>query len=278
MLKFFRKIRYDLMEKKSTSSKASAGTKTGSPAEASAKAGKPANRTGKYLKYAIGEIMLVMIGILLALQINNWNEHRKNNIIEQNTLESLKSDLESALVQLDVKLKQNRGFRFLDSILLDVIHFKKDISTDSLEKLTLRHIFSPGFDPELGTLNEILSTGKMEVIQNRTLRKHISTWNKYMDELKEVDAKLAHYDLQVKDPLYSKHLPYKNLIPSHLSYYDKNYQPPKSNFEWNSKALLQNKEFENMLANYMIYSTYQYHRLLDIKRNINEMIMLIDDD
>ncbi|NNC44454.1 MAG: hypothetical protein HKN99_01055 [Winogradskyella sp.] len=50
MIKFFRKIRYNLMEQ---------------------------NKTGKYFKYAIGEIILVVIGILIALQINNWNEQRK---------------------------------------------------------------------------------------------------------------------------------------------------------------------------------------------------------
>lgn len=52
MIKFFRKIRYNLME-------------TG--------------KTGKYLKYAIGEIILVVIGILIALSINNWNEQKKEN-------------------------------------------------------------------------------------------------------------------------------------------------------------------------------------------------------
>jgi len=50
MIKFFRKIRYDLMEK---------------------------NKTGRYLKYALGEIVLVVIGILIALSINSWNENRK---------------------------------------------------------------------------------------------------------------------------------------------------------------------------------------------------------
>ena len=50
--KIFRKIRYDLME---------------------------INKTGKYFKYAIGEIILVVIGILLALQINNWNEKTKQD-------------------------------------------------------------------------------------------------------------------------------------------------------------------------------------------------------
>ena len=39
--------------------------------------GRSASRTGRYLKYSIGEIVLVVIGILIALQINNWNEKRK---------------------------------------------------------------------------------------------------------------------------------------------------------------------------------------------------------
>lgn len=66
MIKFFRKIRYDLMEK---------------------------NKTGKYLKYAIGEIVLVVIGILIALQINNWNELRKTKEKEKVILKEIISDL-----------------------------------------------------------------------------------------------------------------------------------------------------------------------------------------
>jgi hypothetical protein len=54
------------------------------------------NKTGKYLKYAIGEIVLVVIGILIALQINNWNENRKAHISQKvlltNFLEDLKAD------------------------------------------------------------------------------------------------------------------------------------------------------------------------------------------
>ena len=52
MIKFFRKIRYQLLGE---------------------------GKTGKYLKYAIGEIVLVVIGVLIALSINNWNEHKKFN-------------------------------------------------------------------------------------------------------------------------------------------------------------------------------------------------------
>ena len=72
MIKFFRKIRYDLMEK---------------------------NKTANYLKYAIGEIVLVVIGILIALQINNWNEERKDQLRLKNhyleLLNELNNDKES---------------------------------------------------------------------------------------------------------------------------------------------------------------------------------------
>ena len=51
------------------------------------------NKTGKYLKYAIGEIVLVVFGILIALQINNWNENRKAEAKERKLLIELKDDL-----------------------------------------------------------------------------------------------------------------------------------------------------------------------------------------
>ncbi|MGB5481605.1 MAG: DUF6090 family protein, partial [Eudoraea sp.] len=66
MIKFFRKIRQNLLME---------------------------NKTGKYFKYAIGEIVLVVIGILIALQINNWNESSKQRIEEVRLLEKVSIDL-----------------------------------------------------------------------------------------------------------------------------------------------------------------------------------------
>ena len=74
MIKFFRKIRQNLLSE---------------------------GKTGKYFKYAIGEIVLVMIGILLALQVNNWNEERKNTSIRKSYLENLKVDLKKDLENLE---------------------------------------------------------------------------------------------------------------------------------------------------------------------------------
>ena len=68
MIKFFRKIRLELMNQ---------------------------NKMGKYFKYAIGEIILVVIGILIALQINNWNEDKNLQNKEQALLIKLKEDLKT---------------------------------------------------------------------------------------------------------------------------------------------------------------------------------------
>ena len=59
------------------------------------------NRFSKYLVYAIGEIVLVVIGILIALQLNNWNEVRKIRIQEIKTLKELRSDLLQNINDID---------------------------------------------------------------------------------------------------------------------------------------------------------------------------------
>jgi hypothetical protein len=50
-------------------------------------------KTAKYLKYVLGEIALVMIGIILALQINNWNEERKSKSFEREMLAQIRTNL-----------------------------------------------------------------------------------------------------------------------------------------------------------------------------------------
>ena len=81
MIKFFRKLRQNLLSE---------------------------NKFSRYLLYALGEIVLVVIGILIALQINNWNEARKQNAYEDQLLLQLKKDLEFNVkdIQLNISLQK----------------------------------------------------------------------------------------------------------------------------------------------------------------------------
>ena len=62
------------------------------------------NKTGKYFKYAIGEIFLVVIGILIALQINQWNENRKENNALKTLTENLNNEFQKNLKELEIDL------------------------------------------------------------------------------------------------------------------------------------------------------------------------------
>ena len=68
------------------------------------KTGKPALPAGRYLKYAIGEIILVVIGILIALSINNWNEARKEKFNEAKILKTLNEEFLENKITLDSTL------------------------------------------------------------------------------------------------------------------------------------------------------------------------------
>ena len=116
MIKFFRKIRYDLMEK---------------------------NKTGKYFKYAIGEIVLVVIGILIALQINNWNEKRKDRINESVLYSRIVTDLQADENRINVYINY---YKLDKSILNNIYQETQGISVNdslfSYSTLRAAQIFS----------------------------------------------------------------------------------------------------------------------------------------
>jgi hypothetical protein len=76
------------------------------------------NKTGKYLKYAIGEIVLVVIGILIALQINSWNDERKAKIVENNFFANVLLDLEKDNEKLNYYSRfHKKRIQYLDTLL-----------------------------------------------------------------------------------------------------------------------------------------------------------------
>lgn len=79
-------------------------------------------KTAIYFKYAIGEIVLVVIGILIALQINNWNEHQKSIKKEAEVIVSLKQEITSNINDLEKTLKINESFIIKTDSLLEILN------------------------------------------------------------------------------------------------------------------------------------------------------------
>jgi hypothetical protein len=155
----------------------------------------------KYLKYALGEILLVVVGILIALQINNWNENRKKQNLEKHYLNRLISDLQADIQEIDITVQFAResivigndilelvGYHYLpelvstkDTNVVAFIHtaFKTEESDVTEENIgsSIGLLFDERIvDMNDFTYNELISTGNFEAIRNPDLRKDLTKY------------------------------------------------------------------------------------------------------
>ena len=127
------------------------------------------NRSSKYTLYAIGEIFLVVIGILIALQINNWNETKQEDAITQKYYDGFISDLEKDRVLLDnlttVRKKQSASAKALVSMI--------ETGAYDLDEFYNHYYFLfpfYRFVPNSNTLEEVLNSSHLRFITDETLK------------------------------------------------------------------------------------------------------------
>ena len=141
-------------------------------------------KTARYLKYAIGEIVLVMIGILLALQVNNWNTNRLNKKLEKKTLMGFKGDLilQQQITQNQIN-KEAFFMAYADSC-LNMVASKIDATRLSLllDTLSVRLTFVAN----KVTFNNIATPDKTTVISNADLHKEIVNYYQFLDYTESV--------------------------------------------------------------------------------------------
>jgi hypothetical protein len=131
------------------------------------------NKTGRYLKYAIGEILLVVIGILIALSLNNLKEKNTLRNQELDTLKQLKEEFKANLTQLDEKISMRKAMIHAGTTLLNYHDDPNLIHLDSVAIYLARSSVAPTFDP---ITNDLISGGRLYLIQNLELRSKLSKW------------------------------------------------------------------------------------------------------
>ncbi|WP_296383053.1 DUF6090 family protein [Winogradskyella sp.] len=155
MIKFFRKIRQKLLSE---------------------------NKFSKYLLYAIGEIILVVIGILIALQINTWNELRKKEDLEKQVLKSLFQEIDKDRIMLnDIDNQYKNDLRYL-TYFSNLIWKDKHSMEDAL---TLNEYRGPAFrdvNPNRITYDEMISTGKLYYLSSQNLVNNIINYYELMED------------------------------------------------------------------------------------------------
>jgi nitroimidazol reductase NimA-like FMN-containing flavoprotein (pyridoxamine 5'-phosphate oxidase superfamily) len=155
------------------------------------------NKTGRYLKYAIGEIVLVMIGILLALQVNNWNNNRELKKEELKVIKSLHNEFSENLVKFDSAYKFHLRRKKSTETIMSIN--PESVSIDSIMLLIDRVNANYTFDPFQGIYNSVINSGKIELVSNEELKNKIS---RIQDLLKDYREEEVGAQTFVKNNLY----------------------------------------------------------------------------
>jgi hypothetical protein len=214
MIKLFRKIRLNLVSE---------------------------NRVNKYLLYALGEIFLVVIGILIALQINNWNEERKTNIKEATNLLSLKSELSTSLDEL--RLDYSRILTYYQST-INISKYIQDkpVLVDSMYQDFYKSIQFSFFFPKTSTY-ETFKSGNLEIIKSDSLRMLITDVYEtgYQRILTKVNTR--RNASRILFPYYQKNFRSKLIFDRDPMYSD-NYMAIPNDYDF----LINDSEYETLIT------------------------------
>ncbi len=223
------------------------------------------NKFSKYMLYAIGEIILVVIGILIALQINNYKESRIDDKLAIQYLKGIKSDLNKDLIEIDaILLEQTRTIAIInsiDSILNNKTHQinkYKNILRE-VDTLNFKSIFYRGlsFRSTSATYSSLVSDGKSGLIKNRALFERI----KRIYDIRHQRINSIYETLKDRDELI-------------------NWAYPSEKKNWNYSDLKSAKDEKIFLdlSNFTETKYFYCQHLSDLKILTNSIILLIDKE
>lgn len=243
---------------------------------------------GRYLKYALGEILLVVLGILIAVWINNWNEERKERILEQAILLDLKEEFQLNLKQLNQKIAMRNTLINGSIDVLDYIDSAQyDIDLDTLI-LRLRYLgLDPTFDP---IQNDLISSGNIRLIQRKELNKLLSNWPSNVQSLQEMELQWQRLKTDLNIPFQIRLGIVRNMVDEE---YKAGLTPVyitedkvesqlvigKTKKSLTAKTILMDNQLESIMANAIaqnhstnIQSQALKYQIVDILRLMNEEI------
>ena len=158
MINFFRKIRQNMIKE---------------------------NQVSKYILYAIGEIILVVIGILIALQINNWNAEQNIEKEEISLLNNLLESLYSAKEQSHIDIFKENKLRESLLVALGKNSNKSKLGINSMSDSLFYNLLwnSNPSVPVLSSYSDIKNTGRIGIIKNRSIRENFTNLELSLTEL-----------------------------------------------------------------------------------------------
>ncbi|MFC0603626.1 DUF6090 family protein [Winogradskyella pulchriflava] len=227
------------------------------------------NKTGKYLKYAVGEIILVVIGILIALQINNWNNNQINKKEEQAILKNLNFEFKKNRRDLELVKDNYRGFINSTKKILNLIGESRETlqkyNTDSLISESINYY---DYRPTENVLSDLISSGKLKLIVSDSLRLHLFQWSSFLNEKEEAWETLDDFSQNMMMPYLTKNASLKNID----SYGFLDWEEP-SKLNPDTYKIFQDIQFENNIDNHAWSLTNYILALENLENTIDKILV-----
>lgn len=224
------------------------------------------NKFNKYLLYAVGEITLVVIGILIALQVNNWKENQKE-IKQQNLiLSNLNLELNNNLKNLNTAIELSESYiNSSEKLLLSLNNLATNkYNGERLDSLLSKFGYSKWKRSNLN-IKSLESSGSLNSVENNELKKLIYDWMNQIEDL-EILEKRSDYSFQYYIDFIKKNGSWRE-IDKYMIARVKGSQLLPSN-----DHLLMNPEFENCINDLNIFETHKYNMYKRIKVKLNQLL------
>ena len=190
----------------------------------------------RYILYAIGEIILVMFGILLALQVNNWNENRQNRRLEKVLLKEIHEEFKYNGTEFEENIDRYDGVRNRLGLIYDALPLEEDkVSIDSLAGLFRRTNFTGNFDVSLMSISKLKNTSSFSILSNQELSNLLLRFEVLAEDYEQMELEAIKFHEEIYSPTMNKKIPRP---------YHEGILSPRAD-----KEFLRSVEFENLIHN-----------------------------
>jgi Family of unknown function (DUF6090) len=170
------------------------------------------HKFSKYLIYATGEIILVVVGILIALSLNTWKEDLDDRGEEMRILSGLKQEFEVNLSEVNRNIVLNTSAAKSSEAIIDLIRTENPFANQRfLDSLIYTSYMFGSFDAQTGLIDEVISSGKLSIIKNPELRNRLTSVSGILDNAEEDYKIRTNYYMEQVIPFLSKYFPLINM-------------------------------------------------------------------
>jgi hypothetical protein len=234
------------------------------------------NKTSIYLIYAVGEVVLVVFGILIALQIDNWNENKRIRNTEHQYLLALKEEFSFNNGELESIMNRNKlNFDYALRILDNTGPEYPEITDEEFGRLLTNSLsIETQFDPSQGVLDEIISSGKLGIFSSKELKFALSSWSGILYRVRLQEQELLSMRSRTIEMVRNK-ANLRKVLSAELE----EIGIKQTKFEQGNLHLLKSVAFEGHMTGFATMSlslnNNYYPKLVEA---IDKILLLVDDE